>query len=120
MKKISTVFFSVLIGAMLSFNVASAQIEQDTSAVAQCADLVLPNYYSPGISPIDLKQIMVAECGELMVEELKANDLPVDAVYFTAGIFFYTTEWLNRMLQDVLHYIEEGCPVINDAGHVDI
>jgi hypothetical protein len=113
--------FSVLIGLLLTASVASAQVEMPQSAVAECVEIVLPNYYQPGITPIHLMKIVEGECGDVLLQEMSENGMdPNDSALVLAGIFYYTTEWLNRNLQDVLNYMAEGCPDVSTQQSVEI
>ena len=119
--KMMKIFFSVLAGLMLTANVATAQVEIAPSAVAECASIVLPQYYQPGITPILMMQALQQHCLEELIDEMAGAGMDAtNEAMLVAGFFFYSTEWLNRMLQDTLMYIQEGCPVTGAQESVDI
>ena len=90
---------------------ASAEVPIAPSPVAECVNIIMPGVYSPGMTPVDMMQVIQMNCGNELAEEISGAGLDIkNKEVWAAGLFFYSTEWLNRMLQDLLEYIAAGCP----------
>ena len=107
MKKI---FSSILIGLLLTANVALGSTSS-SSPVAACTEVVMPQYYQPGITAIDIMQVIGGECRAEITQELIDGGMdPTDRMTYTAAALFYATNWLNVEFQKLLDYVTANNP----------
>jgi len=104
------IFSSILIGLMLTANVAFGSTST-TSPVAACAEVVMPQYYQPGITAVDIMQVIGGECRAEITQELIDGGMdPTDRMSYTAACLFYATNWLNIEFQKLLDYVMANNP----------
>jgi len=97
------IFSSILIGLLLTANVSFGAVVKPESPVAECVDLVMPSFYKPGITAVDLMVLVAEQCGEELKFELEEGGYDSqDDMTVAAACLYYSTEWLNRVLQIML------------------
>ena len=104
------IFSSILIGLLLTANVALGSTSS-SSPVAACTEVVMPQYYQPGITAIDIMQVIGGECRAELTQELMDGGMdPTDRMSYTAACLFYATNWLNIEFQKLLDHLAKNNP----------